>query len=181
MHRRNGAPVHRRVPRQRPRRFCLGEWGGPCDGADVIPANEPDATGPVLLFDGECALCQSFVRWLLRLDRRGALRFALLQGPAAQGFLRTQGLPADNFDTLVFVPDWSRRAEKSFLVRTAGAVEALRACGGAGRGLGQALAIVPAALRDFGYQWVARGRRRIFGAGQLDCAWRQPWPTRFLD
>ena len=135
----------------------------------------------MLLFDGECGLCQRVVRWLLRLDRRGVLRFAPLQGPAAQGFLRTHGLPPEDFDTLIFVPDWSRRGERNFLVRTAGAVAALRACDGAGRGLGKALAIGPAALRDAGYRWVARSRRRLVGAGRTGDAWRHPWSARFLD
>ena len=169
------------APPTRPRRFCLGEGGGPCDGADVTAANEPEAAGPVLLFDGECGLCQRVVRLLLRLDRRGGLRFAPLQGSAAQEFLRSHGWPTEDFDTLVFVPDWSRRMEKTFLLRTAGAVAALRAGGGAGRGLGYVLAIMPAALRDAGYRVVARVRRRLFGPGRLDHAWRQPWSARFLD
>lgn len=144
-------------------------------------APESDAAVPVLLFDDECALCRSVVRWLLRLDRRGGLRFAALQGPAAQEFLRAHGLPVADFDTVIFVPDWRRRAAADFLVRTAGVVAALRSCGRAGRAVGGMLAIVPAAWRDAGYRGVARVRRRIFGAGTPGDAWRQPWPGRFLD
>jgi hypothetical protein len=57
-------------------------------------AARPD---PVLLFDGECGLCQRLVRVLLGLDRRGRLRFAPLQGPAAQSYLRQHGSARDRF------------------------------------------------------------------------------------
>src|SRR4051812_37486572 len=51
-----------------------------------------DAPVPVLFFDGECGLCNRVVRLLLRLDTRGRLRFAPLQGPVAQDYLRAHGL-----------------------------------------------------------------------------------------
>src|SRR5512140_2976539 len=104
----------------------------------------PEHAGPVLLFDGECGLCHRVVRLLLRLDREARLRFAPLQGPSAQAFLRTHGLPAADFDSLVFVPDWARRDSPEFKLRTAGAIAALRVCGGAGRVLADGLAIFPA-------------------------------------
>ena len=56
-----------------------------------------------MLFDGECGLCDRVVRLLLRLDRRGRLRFASLQGPEGQAYLRAQGLLTRDFSTLVFV------------------------------------------------------------------------------
>lgn len=127
---------------------------------------------PVLLFDGECGLCQRLVRWLMRLDRAGRLRYAPLQGRSAQGYLHAHGLPTVDFDTLVFVPDWSRRERREFVVRTAGVIAALRAVDRRGaRGFARGLALVPAALRDAGYRCVARGRYAVFGP------WRpRPWP-----
>jgi predicted DCC family thiol-disulfide oxidoreductase YuxK len=136
---------------------------------------------PVLLFDGECGLCNRVVRLLLRLDRRGRLRFAPLQGPAAQEFLRAHGLPVKDFSTLVFVPDWILRAEKTFLLRTDGAIAALRACGGAGRWFAAMLAIVPRRLRDAGYKFVARTRYKIFGPWKACPLPRPEWAARFIE
>jgi len=136
---------------------------------------------PVLLFDGECGLCNRVVRLLLRLDRHGRLRFAPLQGTAAQEFLRVHGLPVKDFSTLVFVPDWILRAEKTFLLRTDGAIAALRACGGAGRWLAAVLAIVPRRLRDAGYKLVARTRYKIFGPWKVRSLPRPEWAARFLE
>lgn len=149
----------------------------------------PEPARPVLLFDGECGLCNRVVRLLLRLDRRGRLRFAPLQGPAAQGFLRAHGLPTGDFSTLVFVPDWTHstnsgqapREDPEFLLRTDGAIAALRACGGAGRWLAAVLAIVPRSLRDAGYKFVARVRYRIFGPWKARPLPRPEWVARFLE
>ncbi len=127
---------------------------------------------PVLMFDGECGLCQRLVRWLMRLDRAGRLRYAPLQGRSAQEYLQAHGLPTVDFDTLVFVPLWGRREQREFLVRTAGAIAALRAVDrGGARWLAKGLSLVPSAIRDAGYRLVARVRYAVFGP------WRpRPWP-----
>lgn len=138
-----------------------------------------DRALPVLLFDGECGLCNRVVRLMLRLDVEGRLRFAPLQGPTAQAYLRTHGLPTEDFETIVFIPDWrARGAEPAF--RTTGAVQALRTMGGAGRLLGDLLALVPAWLRDLGYRGIARCRYRIFGPWRPTPLARTEWGQRFL-
>lgn len=137
-----------------------------------------DVTGPVLLFDGECGLCNRVVRRLLRLDRRGVLRFAPLQGPVAQEFLHAHGLPAQDFSTLVFVPDWARHGQPEFLLRTDGVIAALRACGR--NGLAGLLGLMPRGLRDAGYKFVARTRYKIFGPWKACPLPRPEWVKRFL-
>lgn len=122
-----------------------------------------EAAGAVLLFDGECGLCRRVVAVLLRTDRRRRLRFAALQSPPAQAFLAAHGLPTEDFDSLVFVPDWAHRERGDFAQRTDGVIGALRACGGGGRIWAALLAIWPRAWRDAGYAWVARNRKRLFG------------------
>ncbi len=141
----------------------------------------PTATQPVLFFDGECGLCNRLVRLLLRLDEHGRLRFAALQGAAAQSYLRAHGLSTTDFDTLIFVPDWSRRDRPEFLVRTTGVIAALRTVGGGTAGtLAALLAIFPAKVRDAGYRVVARWRYRIFGPWRDRPLARPEWAVRFL-
>jgi predicted DCC family thiol-disulfide oxidoreductase YuxK len=135
-------------------------------------------TGPVLLYDGECGLCNRVVRRLLALDREGKLKFASLQGPPAQGYLKKHGLPAADFSTLVFVPDWPAGVAAP-LLRTDGVIAALRAVGRTG--LAAALAVFPRFLRDAGYKFVARVRYKIFGPWRT-CPLPKPgWAARFLD
>lgn len=136
--------------------------------------------GPVLLFDGECGLCNRIVRGLLRLDRRGRLSYAPLQSAPAQLFLRQHGLPCEEFESLVFVPDWAHRERSDFLQRTDGAIAALRVCGGVGRVLAAILSIVPRVVRDAGYRLIGRWRYRLFGPWRPRPLRRAEWSQRFL-
>lgn len=145
-------------------------------------AASPDTrtvAGPVLLFDGECGLCNRCVRLLLRLDREARLRFAPLQSPAAQAYLKAQGLPTEDFDSLVFVPDWANAAEVP-LRRTDGVLAALRLCPGTGRTLAAVLGIFPAVWRDAGYKLIARWRYRIWGEWRPRPLARPEWAGRFF-
>jgi predicted DCC family thiol-disulfide oxidoreductase YuxK len=137
--------------------------------------------GPVLLYDGECGLCNRTVRMLLRFDRRGVLRFAALQSEPAQKFLRSHGLPTEDFSTLVLVPDWSRRAENRFALRTDGVAGALWMCGGVGRPLAALLYMIPRIVRDAGYKFISRTRYKLFGPWRACPLPRPEWTKRFLE
>lgn len=141
-----------------------------------------DVSGPVLFFDGECGLCNRIVRVLLRLDRHGRLRFAPLQGPTAQSYLRAHGLPTKDFDTLIFVPAWERRDEPAHLVRTTGTIGALRAIGTpSARVLAGLIRLFPAVVRDGGYRVIGRWRYRLFGPWRPRPLARPEWSVRFLE
>src|SRR5262245_60001986 len=157
----------------------------PPRGADVSPVSAPAhvsaAPGPVLFFDGGRGLCNRLVRGLLRLDPGGPLRFAPLQGPSAQAYLRAHGLPTADFDTLIYVPDWSRRDRPEYLLRSAGTLAALRTTGRFGRGLAALLPIIPARVRDAVYRVIGHTRYRIFGPWKPRPLPRPEWAARFLD
>ena len=140
----------------------------------------PPETHPVLLYDGECGLCNFVVRLLLRLDRLERLNFSTLQGTSGQAYLKSHGLPAKDFDTLVFIPDWSRRNRAEYLLRTDGALAALRACGGIGAELAAIGSAIPARWRDAGYRAVAHWRYRLFGEYRPRPLARPEWAARFL-
>jgi len=120
---------------------------------------------PVLLFDGDCALCRAVVRRLRGADQAGRLHYAPLQSAPVQAWLQSQGLPTEDFDSLVFVPDWDHPARGEYLLRTDGALAAAAVVGGGWRLLTW-LRVVPAAWRDVGYRLVARWRYRLFGRDQ---------------
>ena len=50
----------------------------------------------VIVFDGVCALCSRWVRFLLRFDRSGCYRFAAMQGGQGRALhlLRDRSLPS---------------------------------------------------------------------------------------
>lgn len=141
---------------------------------------KPAPTGPVLLFDGECGLCNRCVRLLLRLDLAARLHFAPLQSPAAQAYLRARGLPTEDFDSLVFVDRWADQGACVPLLRTEGVLAALKLCGATGRMLAALLGIFPPSWRDAGYKRIARWRYRIWGEWRPRPLARPEWSARFF-
>jgi predicted DCC family thiol-disulfide oxidoreductase YuxK len=145
----------------------------------MIANDNLNLPGPVLFFDGECGLCYRVVLWLMWRDGRGVLRFAPLQGVTAQAYLRVHGLPTEDFDSLVYVPDWAARERREFLLRTDGALAAARAVGGWGAVVAWAR-VLPRAWRDGVYRVIARWRYRIWGEWTPRPFARPEWAARFL-
>jgi predicted DCC family thiol-disulfide oxidoreductase YuxK len=108
----------------------------------------------IVFYDGHCGLCNRVVRWLLRIDRQGKLRYAPLEGAAAKRLLPR--LPQD-LDAIVY---WR---EGKPLVDTSNAIGTiLREMDWPWRAL-SAILWVPRPLRDLAYRWVASRRYRFFG------------------
>jgi predicted DCC family thiol-disulfide oxidoreductase YuxK len=138
-----------------------------------------DPCVPVLLYDGECSLCNAVVRFLLLHDPGGRLHFAPLQSAPAQEYLRSQGLPTADFGSLVFVPDWSDQVRGAYLLRTSGALAAFAELGGAWRSVAW-LRVIPAVLRDPIYKLISKTRYALFGVYKPRPLADPSWEKRFL-
>jgi predicted DCC family thiol-disulfide oxidoreductase YuxK len=110
----------------------------------------------LLFYDGDCGLCHRAVRFVAAADRAGRFRFAPLGGETFRALV-PDGARASLPDSIVV-----RRADGALLVRSDAALHVLRRLGGAWPALAAALAFVPRALRDAGYDLVARRRARWF-------------------
>ncbi|MFO0828443.1 MAG: DCC1-like thiol-disulfide oxidoreductase family protein [Phycisphaerales bacterium] len=140
--------------------------------SDDRPSSPPVA-GPILFYDGSCGLCHAAVRWVLRHDRVGAIRFAPLQG-ATYAQLDVADKPTD-LSTMVFLDDGA------LLTRGAAVVRFLKHMGGAWRPLGALMGLVPTALLDAGYRFVANRRVRWFGTADTCALPSASERSRFLE
>jgi predicted DCC family thiol-disulfide oxidoreductase YuxK len=121
-----------------------------------VPTAERQAE--MLFYDGHCALCHGAVKFVLKHDRTGgAFRFAPLQGPT---FLARvpEHLRKDLPDSIVVLTE---RGE--LLLRSDAFLHILRRLGGGWKFLAGLLRVVPRALRDLAYNFIARVRYRVFG------------------
>ena len=91
----------------------------------------------------------------------GRFRFAALQSPLAREILTRHGRDPRDLDTLYLVLARGRPDER-LLRKSDAALWILRALGGPWRAAG-VLRLVPRAVRDLGYDLVARTRYRLFG------------------
>lgn len=128
---------------------------------------------PLLLFDGVCNLCNHAVQWVLRHDTQGQFQFASLQSALGQSLLQHFGLDARQLSTVVLVVD------DQVFTHSDAPLEVMRRLGG-GWGMLYALRVLPKALRDGVYDWVARNRYRWFGQRESCVLPRPEWKGRFL-
>lgn len=126
----------------------------------------------VVFFDGVCNLCQGSVRYLIKHDKKNALKFASLQGPYAKSFLPTTELKS--LDSILFYDG------KNLYKKSSAVLKLSKLLGGWHRLLllGH---LLPVFIRNGLYDLVAKNRYQWFGK-QNQCM--QPsadLKSRFLD
>lgn len=138
----------------------------------VMPAKPPD----LVFYDGSCGLCHHAVKYCVRRDRDGSrFLYAPLFGPTFNERVpaeRQEALP----DSLVVLTP-----EGELLVESDATAHLLGRIGGFDRFLGATLRIIPRFIRDGGYRFIARIRRKIFKTPEESCPLLPPeLRARFL-
>jgi predicted DCC family thiol-disulfide oxidoreductase YuxK len=142
--------------------------------------SEPGEAHPIILYDGVCALCNGLVQFLLKRDKQGRLRFASLQSDFAARVLTRHGIDPKDLDTVQVVINYDRTDER-ILNRSDAILGAGQQLGTPWSTLATIARVVPRALRDVVYGFVARNRYRVFGKYET-CMLPDPNQRhRFLD
>jgi predicted DCC family thiol-disulfide oxidoreductase YuxK len=126
------------------------------------------------VFDAQCLLCNAWVRFVIRHDRRGIFRLAAIQGATGQALLHQAGLQVEGLQTLLLV-DGARSWQ-----HTSAILRVFHHLGWPWRAAWVGW-LVPAVLRDALYRWVARHRYRIFGRADACMVPSPDVKARFLD
>jgi predicted DCC family thiol-disulfide oxidoreductase YuxK len=101
------------------------------------------------------------MRWLLDADREERLRFAPLQGETAREVLRRHPEATSDLATVIYVRHLGSPGETVHL-RSDATAAILRDLGGGYRLLAL-FRLLPRAVRDAAYDWIAAHRYRWFG------------------
>lgn len=115
-----------------------------------------DARSSIIVFDGDCALCSGWVRFLLRHDRRERHRFAAMQAPTGRALLVEHGIDPDDPSSFLLLEGGQAWTDTDAIRRV------VTGLGGPWR-IAHVLGLVPKGLRDRIYRLVARNRYRWFG------------------
>ena len=114
-------------------------------------------------YDGTCGLCHRATRFILSEDRSGtAFTFAPLQGATFAAIAIAQ--PAALPDSIVVSTE-----QGHLLTRSDASLYTLQRLGGVWRVVGVGMSLVPRALRDRAYDFVARIRYRLFTRPETIC------------
>ncbi len=108
-----------------------------------------------ILYDGDCALCNWLVVFILKRDTGKVFQFQSLQSDFGQLVLEKYNLPKENFETVMLLKG------EHVLEKSTAVLEITKLLGYPWKLL-YAFKIIPVVIRDAVYQFVAKNRHRWF-------------------
>ena len=126
----------------------------------------------IVFFDGVCNLCQGSIRYLIKHDKKGVLKFASLQGNYAKDFVNETKI--QSMQSILFF-------DGKMLYKKSTAVLKLSRLLGGWHQLLLLGYILPRFVRDWLYNIVAKNRYRWFGKKDQCMLPFKGFENRFLD
>lgn len=128
----------------------------------------------VVLYDGVCKICNSWVNLLLRLKLSRRIRFAAVQSEEGKALLRFAGLPDENIRTIVLI-DGDRH-----WIRAQAILRVMRLLPFPWGVLSLPGLLIPHFISDFFYNRIALNRYRLFGRYEKQHPVPSDFSGRFL-
>jgi predicted DCC family thiol-disulfide oxidoreductase YuxK len=127
----------------------------------------------ILLFDGECNLCNRMVQFVIKHDKQEKFVFCSLQSGTGKGLLEKCNVSTAGLETFVLIK------EDTAYLRSTAALEVTKEIGGMWSLL-YVFILIPAFMRDAVYNFIAKRRYKIFG--KTSCMVPSPeLKSRFLE
>lgn len=115
-----------------------------------------DQSHAIILFDGVCNMCNSYVNYVIDHDPDDHFRFASLQSEVGNTLASRHGIDATKLSTIILIE------EDQAYIRSTAALRICRRLTGPLKLLWPFI-LLPAPLRDLGYRIIAKNRYRLFG------------------
>lgn len=111
----------------------------------------------IVLYDGICALCNRWVKWIIARDKHDLYRFVSQESELGQMILNHIGIDTRKMDGIVlYRPGWAYYQKSQAVTEILSDLTPL--------GIGSLpLKIIPTTLRDWGYDYIAKTRYERFG------------------
>ncbi|KAJ1415986.1 hypothetical protein B484DRAFT_454394 [Ochromonadaceae sp. CCMP2298] len=138
----------------------------------------------IILYDGVCNFCNSWVDLLLKLDRKKKFSFAALQSDEGQDLLQRIGKSRDDLSSVVFIQSLAEggpSAEDKVYFKSDAAIRVAEELTGAPGPIASLItAGFPKSMRDTLYDGVATNRYSILGKREECRCSDATSPERFL-
>lgn len=110
----------------------------------------------VVLFDGVCNLCNSFVQFVIKYDKNERFKFASLQSDFAEKELANFFMDSQKMSTVILLENGKLYSRSTAALRILNSLNGLWP-------LLYVFIIVPAFIRDVVYNLIAKNRYKWFG------------------
>lgn len=114
----------------------------------------------IILFDGFCNFCNSSVNCVIRNDKKNKFKFAALQSEKGKELILKYEIKQLNMESMILIENNNVYYKSTAALKTA-------------KGMGKlypslsVLLIIPAFIRDFFYDIIARNRYKWFGKKEV--------------
>lgn len=129
----------------------------------------------IILFDGECNLCNRSVQILLKNDPQDIFRFASLQSKIGQKIQAEYGIDSSKMGSVILIDDYTKYKSKT------SAVFSMTSSMGKFWPLFNIFWIVPKFIRDAVYTFITKNRYRWFGKMNTCMVMTDDIRNKFLD
>ena len=113
----------------------------------------------IIIFDGECNLCNGVVGWLLKFAPEDIFSFVPFQSPYGQELLKKHGFPTASLDTVILIDDAGIKTHSDGFLRIVSKIPKWQR-------VAALLAFIPRMIRDYIYVTASRNRVKWFGASK---------------
>jgi predicted DCC family thiol-disulfide oxidoreductase YuxK len=111
----------------------------------------------IILFDGVCNLCNTAVQFVIKHDKKDLFRFVALQSDLGQSITKHIGIDGQNMDSIILYEPGI-----AYYVKSEAALEIVKDLSG-GMALLSVFKILPTALKDGVYDYIAKNRYKWYG------------------
>ena len=114
-------------------------------------------TKDIIIFDGECNLCNGVVGWLLKFAPEDLFSFVAFQSPYGQELLLKHGFPTQRLDTVILIDNDGLKTHSDGFLRIVSKIPKWQR-------VSALLAFIPRLIRDYIYKTASRNRLKWFGS-----------------
>ena len=127
----------------------------------------------IIVFDGVCILCNSFVQFILKRDRTQQFYFTTAQSDFVKEKVKTMTFKVNPMDSVIYLKNGKVLTESSAVLGI------LSDLGGIWKLL-SIFRIIPPMVRNVVYRFCAKRRYRVFGMLETCMMPSSEWKNRFL-
>jgi len=110
----------------------------------------------IIIFDGECNLCNGVVGWLLKFTPKKMFKFVAFQSTQGQQLLIEYGFPTTQLDTVILVSNHKTHTHSDGFLKIIAKIPKWKR-------IAALLAFIPRIIRDTIYKTASKNRLKWFG------------------
>lgn len=131
-------------------------------------------TNPILLFDGECNLCNGSVQFVIERDKKGKVKFCSIQSETGEKLMSKHNIPNNYLASIILIENNKIYYKSTAALRLSKHMDSLWPSL-------FAFIIIPAFIRNWVYDFIAKNRYKWFGKTETCWIMTPELKDRFLN